>query len=184
MFVADKLRKSNRSEYLLYLWQVEDLIRAYNLDADRISQEYICRFELPKEQLDAMSQWYANLCEMMRSEGKGERGHLQICKNVLQELIELHTSLLASAKYPYYRELYYKVLPYIVELRSKERQKSEGTEKSELETCFELLYGVLLLRLQHKTVAPQTEAAAKDISALLGQLSDYYFINEQKPLEF
>lgn len=56
----------------------------------------------------------------MRSEGKKEHGHLQICTNILQELCELHAHLIKSAaKFPYYREMYYKVLPYIVELRGK-----------------------------------------------------------------
>ena len=30
MIIAEKLSKTNRAEYLLYLWQVEDLLRAYD----------------------------------------------------------------------------------------------------------------------------------------------------------
>lgn len=29
MFVAQKLRKESIAEYLLYMWQIEDIIRAY-----------------------------------------------------------------------------------------------------------------------------------------------------------
>lgn len=46
MIIADKLKTTNRAEYLLYMWQVEDIIRAYNCDADRLAHEYVSRFSL------------------------------------------------------------------------------------------------------------------------------------------
>lgn len=186
MIIADKLKKSNRAEYLLYMWQVEDLIRAYGLDAERIAHEYVSRFKLPAHQRKATEQWYADLCEMMRSEGKADHGHLQICQNILQDLSELHTQLLSSPKFPYYRDMYYKVLPYIVELRAKQglTQKDKSSSNAELQTCFNVLYGIMMLRLQHKPVSPETEKAAQDISTLLGQLSDYYFKNQERPIDF
>ena len=70
MIIADKLKDSNRAEYLLYMWQVEDLIRAYKCDSERIANEYISRFDLTSEQRAKTIEWYSNLCEMMRSEGK------------------------------------------------------------------------------------------------------------------
>ena len=76
--------------------------------------------------------------------------------------------------------MYYKVLPYVVELRAKGGHQ----EESELQTCFEALYGILLLRLQHKPITPETEKAQKDISTLLGQLSDYYNRDKQEPIDF
>lgn len=186
MIIADKLKVANRAEYLLYMWQVEDLLRAYGCDSDRIKQEYLSRFQLTDEQRQATEKWYADLCEMMRTEGKKEGGHIQICANILQELAELHVRLLQSPNFPYYREMYYKVLPYIVELRSKQKsvQGGNSTEDSELQTCFDLLYGVVLLRLQKKPVTPETEKAVKDVSVCLGQLSDYYFKDKQSPLDF
>lgn len=186
MIIADKLKTTNRAEYLLYMWQVEDIIRAYNCDADRLAHEYVSRFDLDSTKRKEVEQWYANLCEMMRSEGKITHGHLQICSNVLQELTELNQQLLHSSKFPYYREMYYKVLPYIVELRGKNNANNaqQSYNEPELQTCFDLLYGVMMLRLQQKPITPETERAVKDVSALLGQLSDYYFKDKQQPLEF
>ena len=117
---------------------------------------------------------------MMHSEGVMKGGHLQINKNVLQNLTELHEQLLASANFPYYKEMYYNVLPYIVELRGKSQDKNEP----ELQTCLDALYGVMLLRLQKRTISPETEKAVKDITTLLGQLSDYYLKDQEEPLEF
>lgn len=180
MIIANKLRETNRAEYLLYLWQVEDILRAYECDFERIKNEYLQRFQLPKEEMIQTEQWYANLCDMMHTEGITKNGHLQISKNVLMELTELHQRLIASHKFPYYREMYYKVLPYIVELRGR----GEDKDATELQTCFDALYGVMMLRIQHKEISIQTTKAVKDISTLLGQLSDYYFKDKMEPIEF
>lgn len=179
MIIADKLRNTNRAEYLLYLWQVEDILRAYGCDADRLKDEYLSRFAVDTETAKRIQQWYADLCTMMYTEGVKEKGHLQLCRNVLQELEELHARLLASPRFPYYREMYYKVLPYIVELRAK----GEHTEATELECCFNALYGVLMLRLGKKEISEGTKKAAQDITTLLGQLSDYYQKDKEQPLE-
>lgn len=186
MIIADKLKETNRAEYLLYMWQVEDFLRAYDCDASRIKAEYLSRFDISDDKRKITAQWYADLCEMMRTEGKTNEGHLQICQNILQELSELHTRLLKSDRFPYYREMYYKILPYIVELRAKQRPDG-GTNAGgypELQTCFDMLYGIVLLRLQKKEISPATERAVKDVSALLGQLSDYYFKDKNEPIDF
>lgn len=180
MIIANQLRNNNRAEYLLYMWQVEDILRAYDLDIDRIKSAYLCHFDLNDEQRKQTEEWYAHLCEMMRNEGLRQGGHLQINKNVLAELEELHVQLINSNKFPYYREMYYKVLPYIVELRAKGVNK----ENSELQTCFDTLYGILILRLQHKEITTDTKKAQQDISAFLGQLSDYYLKDKNEPIEF
>lgn len=170
MYIARKLKDNNIAEYLLYMWQIEDVIRAYGCSLERIEQEYIVRFDLSPEQKKEMTEWYGNLIDMMRSEHVLEQGHLQINKNIIILLTDLHAELLASTKFPFYHTTYYKALPYIVEIRNKGNKK----DIPELETCFETLYGVMLLKLQGKEVHPDTEKAVTDISKLLGMLSDYY----------
>lgn len=168
MKIAQTLKEKNIAEYLLYMWQVEDLIRANDCDPDKLKANVIVQF--PAEDRPALEEWYGNLVEMMRAEGVKERGHLQINRNVLQELTELHARLLASTRYPFYNAAYFKALPFIVELRQKNGHKDEP----ELETCFEALYGVLLLRLQKKEITPATETALKAISSFLSMLANYY----------
>lgn len=168
MKIAQALKEKNIAEYLLYMWQVEDLIRANECDPDKLKANVIAQF--PAEDRPALEEWYGNLVEMMRAEGVKERGHLQINRNVLQELTELHARLLASTRYPFYNAAYFKALPFIVELRQKNGHKDEP----ELETCFEALYGVLLLRLQKKEITPATETALKAISSFLSMLANYY----------
>ena len=176
MYISQELRKKNIAEYVLYMWQVEDSIRAYGCDLSTIRRDYISRFELDDEQRDEMIDWYGNLIRMIREEGVSAGGHIQINKIVVQQMNELHNMLMQSPKFPFYNAEYYKVLPFIVELRSK-----GSKDISEIETCLNALYGVMLLRLQQKEVSPSTENAVKEMTTFLGMLSDYYFQEKKDP---
>lgn len=169
MYISRKLKEQSISEYLLYMWQVEDMIRANGCDVERLEQTVVAAYNLPEEQRTELTEWYANLVEMMHLEGVEQGGHLQINKNVIITLTDLHFRLMHSQKFPFYQAAYYKALPFIVELRAK-----GGRDKSELENCFDALYGVWMLRLSHKEVSSETAAAVADIVKFIGLLSDYY----------
>lgn len=180
MFVAQELRKRNIAEYLLYMWQVEDTIRAFGCSISRIRREYVDQFDYTDEQKEEEIDWFGNLIRMMNEEGCREQGHLQINKVTLQTLAELHAELLASPKFPFYNTAYYKVLPFIVELRNHGANK----EENEIETCLNTLYGVMMLRLQKKETTPNTQHAVKEISTFIGMLSDYYKKDKEGELKF
>lgn len=179
MFIAKEIRKTSIAEYLLYMWQVEDIIRAYGLSLSRIRREYIDRFDYTEEQKDEEADWFGSLIRMMNEEGCREQGHLQINRIVVQDMADLHHQLLESSKFPFYSAEYYKVLPFIVELRNK-----GDKEVSEIETCLNALYGIMLLRLQQKDISPDTDRAVKEITTFVGMLSDYYVKNRDEGLEF
>lgn len=175
MFISQELRKTNIAEYLLYMWQVEDIIRAYGCNITAIRREYISRFDYDDEQKEDLADWYGNLVRMINLEGCREGGHIQINKIVIQQLSELHAELLASPKFPFYSAEYYKVLPFIVELRQR-----GSKDVGEIETCFNALYGTMLLRLQKKEVTQQTQNAVNEITTFIGMLSDYYKQDKEK----
>ena len=179
MYIAQQLRKNNIAEYLLYMWQVEDLLRAYECSLSRVRREYIDRFNYTDEQKEEMTDWYGDLIRMMNQEGCREHGHLQINRVVMQQLVELNAQLLSSTKFPFYTSEYYKVLPYIVELR-----KRGNAEEPEIETCFNALYGTMMLRLQKKEISPDTSHAIKEITTFIGMLSDYYKKDKEEGLKF
>ncbi|WP_278625308.1 DUF4924 family protein [Parabacteroides gordonii] len=170
MIIAKQKRKENIAEYLLYMWQVEDLIRANHFDIDSIRRTVISQYDQPDEVKEEIARWYEELIEMMRSEGVMEKGHIQLNKNVIITLTDLHLRLLKSPKEMIYGAAYYKTLPYIVQLRAK----SGGEELPELETCFNAIYGFLLLRMQGKPVSPETQEAIKQISSFLALLVEKY----------
>lgn len=170
MIVARRKRKENIAEYLLYMWQVEDLIRANHLDADAIRRTVVDRYDQPEEVKKEIARWYEELIEMMRSEGVAEKGHIQLNKNVIIALTDLHLRLLRSPREMVYGAAYYKTLPYIVQLRAK----SGGEDLPEIETCFNAVYGYLLLRMQGKEVSAETLEAIKQISSFLALLAEKY----------
>lgn len=179
MYIAQKLRKNSIAEYMLYMWQIEDLIRAYGCSLARIRREYIDKFDdYTDEQKEDEADWFGNLIRMMNEEGKREKGHLNINQVVLQDITDLHGQLLESNKFPFYNAEYYKVLPFIVELRNK-GDRNVG----EIETCLNALYGIMLLRLRGKEISPETDHAIKEITTFVGMLSDYYKKDKEEGLE-
>lgn len=179
MLISQQLRRTSIAEYLLYMWQIEDIIRAYGCSLTEIRKRYISQFNnISDEQKEEMTDWYGDLINMMTQEGCREKGHLQINKVVMIQLVELHNQLLDSSKFPFYRSEYYRVLPFIVELR----KRGMNNEENEVETCFNALYGKMMLRLQKKEISKETENAIKEISTLIGMLADYYHKDKQKPL--
>ena len=178
MFVASQKRKENIAEYLLYMWQIEDLIRANDLDIDKIAQNIVAKFSLTEEQQKQMIEWYESLIDMMRREDVIKSGHLQLNKNIILQLAQLHDAILKDPQFTEYSAEYYKTLPFIVELRAKAGENKQG----ELETCFTALYGMLLLRLQGKEITKDTLTALTQITRFIALLSLYFKLDSEDKL--
>lgn len=162
------------------MWQIEDLIRAYGLDLDKIKTGIIDRYtNLDDKTRKEMTDWYESLIDMMRREDKAKSGHLQLNVNTLNDLEQLHRRLLNDPKYARYSTEFYDVLPLIVELRAKAGEN----KKDEIETCFDALYGLLMLRLQQKEISEETLKASQRISKFLALLASYYKKDYNNELE-
>ena len=171
MFTASQKKKENIAEYLLYMWHIEDIIRANALDLEKIEENIIQKYKnLSDKEKHELKEWYESLIDMMRREGIIEKGHLQINKNIVKDIFSLHKKLLASEKHKEYTEEYYKTLPYIVELRAKSGEK----KTDEIETAFNALYGIMMLRIAGKEISSETNIAIKQISHFIALLSKYY----------
>ncbi len=180
MKIASQLRRTNIAQYLLYMWQVEDLLRAYDLDIDRLAAAVINPVpDLSEEDARALREWYESLIDMMRREGVAEKGHLQITRNTLGDLADLHRRILAEAtRFPEYTAEFYRTLPYIVELRAKSGPEPAG----EIETCFNALYARLILRLRHADESAETAAAIDQITRFIAALARDYHLDEADKL--
>lgn len=178
MIIASQKRKENIAEYILYMWQIEDLIRANNFDIDKIESNVIDKFNLSEQQRIEMRQWYESLIDMMRREEVTISGHLRINQNILASLVALHQALLKDPKYADYTAEFYKTLPFIVELRAKAGANPAG----EIETCFNALYGMLLMRLQSKEINQETLNAINQISIFIAKLARYFKMDDEDRL--
>lgn len=119
MIIASQKRKENIAEYLLYMWQIEDIIRAYKLDIDTIDEQIVSKYNVPDDKKKEIREWYESLVDMMRREGVVESGHLQLNKNVIIDLTDLHLALLKSPKEPFYGATFFQNTSLYCRVESK-----------------------------------------------------------------
>ena len=72
MYTAQKTRKENIAEYILYLWQLEDLLRALQFSPEAIYAKLVKPLGLPEEQKQEVFLWYMDIVNLLREEGKDD----------------------------------------------------------------------------------------------------------------
>ncbi len=180
MFIASKLREENIVEYLLYMWQIEDLIRAFGLEIDSINKNIVEPYDLEEEDKKQLYEWYESLIDMMRSENLHQKGHLQLNKNIIIELNGFHADLMKSGEEPDYNSRYYALLPSVALLR----QKQSDTQISDIEIALNFLYGVMLLKMKKAEISVDTESTLTEVSAFLARLNHHYQRYQKGELRF
>ncbi len=170
MIIAEEKRKSNVAEYVLYIWQIEDMIRAYKFNIDLVEENIISQFDHSERIKKEIRNWYANIIVMMHEEKIKEKGHLKFVKKIIAELNNTHLSLLKSE----YEEQYHKIYSYAADNINEFKKKLHNPSLNEIDICFNGLYGLLLLRLQKKEISVATQQAMTTFSNLLAVLSLKY----------
>ena len=143
------LKKNNIAEYILYLWQIEDYLRAFPHQAEA-------------------NQELHDLNNMMHQENILESGHLQLAQNALSELEELHNDLLDQEAT--YRAAMIRLTPALNLLKAK----TDRPTMSDVEACLVLLYQIMLLKLKNSPISPETEQVQKQATQVLQYLSKTY----------
>ncbi|PKQ65658.1 DUF4924 domain-containing protein [Labilibaculum filiforme] len=177
MIIAQEKKKTNLAEYILYMWQVEDIIRAYQFNIDTINENIIKQFNQPEATQKEIRDWYENLIEMMKIEKVQEMGHLQILKNNVNELYDFHVFLLTKGKDAAYNNHYQRALGNINEFREKSKATQENND---IEVCLTALYGILMLKLQGKEISKDTIAAITTFSQMISELTAKYKAFEEE----
>ncbi|MBN2481827.1 MAG: DUF4924 family protein [Bacteroidales bacterium] len=175
MFIARQKRKTNIAEYILYMWQVEDLIRAHYFDIEKIETNLISQYAQPSKTKEDIRDWYADLILMMHEEGIRKNGHLSFLQTLMRDLYDFHLRLMNNADEKHYHQLYLHAAQYINELKAK----SGNQITDDIETCMNALYGLLLLRLKKKEISRETEQAMATFSQLIAALSKRFLEAEQ-----
>ena len=140
------LKKNNIAEYILYLWQIEDYLRAFPQQAEA-------------------NQELHDLSNMMHQENIMEKGHLQLAQNALSELEDLHNDLLDQEAT--YRAAMIRLTPALNLLKAK----TDRPTMSDVEACLILLYQIMLLKLQKAPISSETEQVQKQATQMLQYLS-------------
>jgi hypothetical protein len=178
MLIAQQKRKENLAEYILYFYQVEDLIRAFKLDMQLINENLVERYHADEAVKPEISAWYENLTAMMEKEGKQEKGHLQFLTNLVNDLYEFHLRLMHTEADPMYVSVFKAVAGLVNELK----QKNPAVE-NDVQVAIDGVYGYLLLKIQKKEITPETREAVKRLSQWLANLSKLFKDFESGDLE-
>lgn len=169
MVLAEQKLKSNIAEYVIFMWQMEDLVRAVYFDPDALD-EFIRTYTPEDTAYQAEKKWFENLIRKMKSERVEQRGHIAEVHEVLFELGYLHNTLLNVVKDAKYAELYRLASPNIKEYQ----ERSAAKAANDVETCLTGLYGLLVLRLKKEPISIETQEAMKSFSDLMAHLALYY----------
>ena len=181
MIISQIKRKENIAEYLLYMWQIEDLIRACGLNMDVLNENVVSKFPVQSEtERKEIYNWYESLIEMMRMENVQEKGHLQLNKNIIIELDDFHSQLMSSGQVPAYNAKFFHVLPFVNQLRMK-AEPGIG----DIELCFNFMYGMMMLRMKKQSISPETAQTQTEVSKFLVLLAKNFkaFRNGELDLE-
>ncbi len=178
MLVAQQKRKENIAEYILYLYQVEDLIRAFQFNIDLIEEKLVSNYKTDEKTTEEIKDWYNNLVVMMEKEGIKEKGHLQFLTNLIGDINEFHIQLMNAGTETNYIQTFKTTAGLLNELKQKNK-----TAQNDIQLGLDTIYGFLLLKMKKATISPETENAVKQLSTWLGSLSELYKKFEAGDLE-
>lgn len=179
MIIAREKRNENIAEYILYMWQVEDMIRACEFKLDTIEATILKLYDVSNEQRDEIREWYADLIILMVKERLASRGHLSFLNSMMTELNEFHQRLLENPEEVQYHAANEAAISYLAELR----QRSPYPVQGDVETALTGLYGLMMLRLRNREVSADTKEAFEPIRKLVALLANRFKAYEAGRLE-
>jgi len=180
MLLARQKLEENIAEYVLYMYQIEDIIRAYNFDLERIMNELVYGQINDPKLVTEYKSWYKTLINDLKNQRNTKTGHFIELNEILVELSFLHNMLLGQINDLKYIQHVKNAHIYIEEFKERSNLK----DKNDIEVLFGALYMKLLLRLQKKTISPQTEQAFEYMRIMLAYLSASYHKMKRGELNF
>ncbi len=172
MDISRHLRNQNIAEYILYLWQLEDLFRSLQFSPEAIYSQFVAtRTELSPEEQRTIFEWYKQMCDMLESEGKRQSGHMEHTLHLIADLHDLHLRLLKLPIGARYRTLWVTLEEVLPDLRSVSK---DNNSISDIELCFRALYGAMLYRLKGENGRGAVEDTIAYISPVIAELTSIY----------
>ena len=145
-----KSKKENIAEYILYLWQLEDYLRAFPEQAEN------------NEEL-------ADILRMMHADDVMDGGHIQLAQIALKELEMLSDDILTQEAT--YRAAMIRITPALNLLKAR----PDRPTMSNIEACLVLLYQIMMLRLQKREISAETQEVQMQATSILQYLSKTYY---------
>jgi len=168
MIISQQKRAENIAEYILYMWQIEDLIRAYGFDYTSIKRDLIDKYDVEPAVHRDIQLWYEGLIDSMKSEQITQSGHLAFLIGLVDDLNDFHFRLIDSPLHADYRDLYEAAVNNINDFRHKMAVKDKICD---IEVCLTVLYGLMLMKMKKRPVSEDTADALETIRKMISLLS-------------
>lgn len=180
MIIAKQKREENIAEYILYMWELEDLIRACGLEQDQVNHEIVEKFEVPDAVKSEIRDWYFSIIDAMKSEKIEASGHLQFLVSLVDDLDDFHFRLIDSPYHSDYQDLYAKAVYNIGDFRGRMNFRERI---SDIEVCLTVLYGYMLMKMKKRSISEDTQEAINTIRNLIALFSAKFKGFEEGKLE-
>lgn len=174
MDTAQKLRHSNIAEYILYIWQLEDLMRALQFSPQAIFSQFVApRTQLSPQDQVTLLEWYAQIGELLQKEQKEQKGHIDHTLHLISDLHNLHLQLMKLPVGARYRTLYAPLCEVLPDLRAI--MTTEGSaEINDTEICFRALYAAMLYRIKGDGAKNAVTDTIEYISPVIAELAQMF----------
>jgi hypothetical protein len=177
MIISEQLRKTNIAEYIIYMWQTEDMVRSLDYDIDKIQLQIIDKYDTDTKTKQNIKKWYLGIIRMSELENIKKSGHLQVITNLVNDLNELHVWLLNQPEEISYKIKYETALPAIRDLSSKMKNAPEN----DIDICLHGLYAIMLLKMKNIELSKATQSAIETFRDLISVLAFKYKEREENP---
>jgi flagellin-specific chaperone FliS len=169
MDIARAKRDENIAEYILYIWQLEDLLRALKFEPAAVYTALVAPREGTDEWRLSALEWYMDIAGLLQKEDKTDGGHLDHTLHLIHEMNDLHLTLMEQPSGRRYRELFARLAPSLPGLRTTLGRD----DVSDIELAFRALYAAMLYRMKG-TRAEATDEVVELISPVIALLADTY----------
>ena len=169
MTIAERKYAENIAEYIIYMWQMQDLLRAVNLDVESLDG-FLRSFLPTEEKIQEEKKWFEGLAQSMKRSGAEEKGNVEEVQEVVSELNLLHTTLNTLLRDDEYIAANERARDNL----DAYRERSNGKALSEVEAYLTALYGLMILRLRKQEISEETKDAMKTFSDVIVLLALQY----------
>lgn len=168
MNIAESKRQNNIAEYIIHMYQTEDLIRAYEFDLAAIKERIVAHIPEDDEEKQLLADWYSDIIIKMKEEGIEKSGHLSEVQQIVLELSDIHEELQSTDNN--FEKVYSNSKSHI----DRSLAIAKGQIINEVQICLNGVYGLLILRMEGKRIADDLMESINAFGDILSYLSFKY----------
>ena len=173
MIPAEVKKRENIAEYIVHMYQTEDLLMSFDFNLNDIHEYVIKHMSQEPEEIKALLLWYADIIDQMQQENLPDKGRrLASTQRYVQRLSRIHAEQLAQS------EEYQQIFGEAKNEIQQQIDLSEGQVADPVQVCLNAVYGKLVINLNGKSLPAEHEKMVERLGKVLAHLSQEYHRSE------